>query len=266
MKYRLVAADMDGTLLNTAGHITEATADAIRRAQCAGAIFTVSTGRPPQGIRKYRNEVELNGPVIAYNGAMILRGDTEEVLYEQGLTGEDAAHVLRLGRKFGTTMCIWAGNQLYGSPLNERVHEYKKLSGVEPLEAPSDEALTDIGVTKILWYDEPERIAELQKELGSEVFEELQYCTSKPCFLEFFSSKASKAAAMQRLGMIYDIPREEMIAIGDGENDLSMLRYAGLGVAMDNAPASVKSQVQYITKSNDEDGVGEVLDRFILQK
>ena len=263
MKYKLVAADMDGTLLNSRGEITSATVAEIRRLADKGVVFTVSTGRPMQGVAKYKELLGLTGPVITYNGAMIVNAGDNRVLFEQGLLREDARKIWELGQKYNTTMCIWAGNRLYGNRLDERIHDYKKLSGVEPVLAEDIETLLDIGITKILWYDEVERIEAFLAQLSTDLFCEVSYCTSKPTFLEFFSKKVSKAIAMEKIGEILGISREETVAIGDGLNDLSMIQYAGLGVAMGNATKEVKENAQFITDTNEEEGVRKVLERFL---
>ena len=260
MKYKFVAVDMDGTLLNSRGEITPATAEEIRKLADKDVVFTISTGRPIQGVAKYKELLGLKGPVITYNGAMIVNAENHEVLFEQGLLREDARKIWELGQKYNTTMCIWAGNQLYGNRLDEKIHDYKNLSGVEPVLAEDIETLLDIGITKILWYDEVERIEEFLTLLSSDLFSEVTYCTSKLTFLEFFSSKVSKAVAMEKIGELLGITREEMVAIGDGLNDLCMIQYAGLGVAMENAAQEVKDNAQFITDTHDEDGVKKVLE------
>ena len=126
-----------------------------------------------------------------------------------------------------------------------------------------EEALLDQGITKILWYDEVENVNQWQVELDEVEFGSVTYCTSQPIFLEFFNKMVSKAIAMEKIGEIYGIRREEMIAAGDGYNDLAMIEYAGLGVAMDNAVDDVKAAAQYITASNEEDGIAKVIEEFI---
>ncbi len=262
MKYKFVAADMDGTLLNSRGEITPATVEEIRKLAEKDVVFTVSTGRPIQGVTKYKEVLGLSGPVITYNGAMIVNAEDHKVLFEQGLLREDARKIWELGQTYNTTMCIWAGNQLYGNRLDDKIHDYKKLSGVEPILAEDIETLLDIGITKILWYDEVERIESFLAQLSPDLFCEVSYCTSKPTFLEFFSDKVSKAVAMEKIGELLGISREEMVAIGDGLNDLSMIQYAGLGVAMGNAAKEVKEHAQFVTDTNDEEGVKKVLVKF----
>lgn len=262
MKYKFIAVDMDGTLLNSNGIITGNTVEGIRHLVSQGIIFTISTGRPIQGVEKYNSLLHLKGPIITYNGAMIVDAETHETLFERGLLRDDAIKIYELGLYYDTTMCIWAGNQLYGNRLDSRIHDYKKLSGIEPIKIDCIEEILDLGVTKILWYDEEDVIEGIMRELSTEMFSEVTYCTSKPTFLEFFNRKVSKSEAMSQIGLMYNISSKEMIAIGDGLNDLSMIQYAGVGIAMDNADREVKENAQYITSSNDDEGVLKAIKRF----
>ena len=265
MKYKLIAVDMDGTLLNDKGDITPETVAAIKSAVLSGVVFTVSTGRPIQGVDKYNGLLGLNAPTITYNGAMIVQSDTKKVLFSKTLLYSDAMKILNSGMRMGTTMCVWAHNKLYCNVHNERVDFYRSISDVEAIAIDDYEALAKSGITKILWYDDVDTLADMQKQLKEISFEKVTYCTSRPVFLEFFNSDVSKAEAMKKIGEMYSIKREEMIAIGDGYNDLPMIEYAGLGVAMANAPDGVKQHADYVTQhSNNRDGIAEVIKKFVL--
>ena len=150
--------------------------------------------------------------------------------------------------------------------MNERIYKYSQAANVTPILMPSIDELLSQGITKILWYDDTSKIQQIEKELQETApFQSITFCTSKPFYLEFFSSKVSKAAAIDRIGELYGFTQAETIAIGDGFNDLSMIRHAALGVAMTNAPEGVKECADYITtRTNNEDGVAEVLEKFVL--
>lgn len=265
MRYKFAATYMDGTLLNNFNEITPYTADIIRQAVSAGLIFSICTGRPIEGVSRYLKQLDIQGPVITYNGAMILDSATGKILYRQDLEAEDARKILETGIHYNTTMCIWSDNKLYGNQLNDRIYEYSQATKVTPLLIPSIDTLLAQGITKILWYDDAARIQQIEKELsGTALFHNVTFCTSKPFYLEFFNNAVSKAAAIDRIGDLYGFSSLETIAIGDGFNDLSMIRHAALGVAMANAPDEVKQCADYVTThTNNEDGVAEVLEKFI---
>lgn len=267
MKYKFAAADMDGTLLNSSNEITPDTIKIIRRAVSAGLIFSICTGRPVQGARRYQEQLGIQGPVITYNGAMILDSASWKVLYKQELEPQDAKRIIEAGLRYGTTMCIWSDNQLYGNQLNDRIHEYSQAAKIEPLPLPSIDQLLSQGITKIIWYDDIPKILQMEQKLKeAALFQNVTFCTSQPFYLEFFSSKVSKATAMDQIGELYGFTPKQTIAIGDGCNDLSMISHAALGIAMKNAPDEVKAHADYVTtRTNDEDGVAEVLKKFILK-
>jgi Cof subfamily protein (haloacid dehalogenase superfamily) len=264
MKYKLLAVDVDGTLLNSRREITMPTKQRIQKAIDEGIVFTICSGRPVQGVKLITDQLEVDIPVIAYNGAMVIAGG--KVIFSCTMREEDVLQVERLGKEWGTTISIWAGNQLYVNKKNERTLKYAQMSGVK-LQVYSDiQEPISKGVSKVLWYDEIERINEFERRLNGLLSPSVNYHTSQPFFLEFVDQKVSKAIALEKMGEFYGIRREEMIAIGDGFNDLPMIEYAGLGVAMDNAPAEVKNAADYITLSNDEDGVAKVIDLFVLNQ
>ena len=265
MKYKLIAVDMDGTLLNDQCVITPRTVAAINKAVSRGVIFTISTGRPIQGVEQYIEQLQLKAPVITYNGAMIVSSDTGKTLFSKTIEPRDALKILNCGLELGVTMCIWANNQLYCNGLNERVKFYESISGVAAVAADDYATLAESGITKILWYDEVDVIADIQQKLSKNSFEKVTFCTSRPYFLEFFHSEVSKADAMDKIGQLCGVKREEMIAVGDGFNDLPMIDYAGLGVAMANAPDEVQKRADYVTQhSNNDDGIAEVIEKFVL--
>jgi len=264
MKYRLIAADMDGTLLTDDKRITDRTADAVRRAGEAGVFFCLSTGRPLGGVRRYIEQLGLTTPAITYNGAVIVDPVTGAFIYEQGLEPEAAKEIWQLGMEFDTTIIVWSKERLLVNRIDDRVEKYKLISGVEPVIIDGVDCLAADGITKMLWYDEIDRINGLQDILPSRLTCPANFATSNPRFLEFFDHRVSKAAAMERLGEYLGVSREEMIAIGDGWNDLPMLRYAGLGVAMANAPDEIRAQCGHVTASNEEDGVALAIEKLIL--
>ena len=264
MAYKLIAVDVDGTLLNSEGILTEETKKAVIACVEKGVIFSICSGRPIQGVEYLNEMLGLDLPFITYNGAMVVMGKSKKILYEQKLSSQNAKNIIDLGKTYGTTILIWIENKLYASELNERTNKYKEIARVEPILIDDVDELIKNGVTKILWYDEIEKIEEYQSEVGKFLFDSVNYHTSRPMFLEFVDKNASKAIAMKRLGEHYKIEQSEMIAIGDGYNDLSMIEYAGLGVAMANSVDAIKEKADFITLSNDEDGVAHVIRRFIL--
>lgn len=265
MKYKLMAVDIDGTLLNDKGEITPATLDAIKKSVEQGLVFTLASGRPMKGIEYLNSILNLDVPLITYNGAKIIMSKSKEVVFEQKLAYEFIKVILELGEKNSVTMMLWKDDQLYVNKMNERVNKYIRSTKVTPILMHDRDETIKNGVDKILWYDDAEKMVKHIKEIKELLGDKINYHTSLPFFLEFNDRNASKALAMKKLGEYYGIKQSEMIAIGDGFNDLSMIQYAGLGVAMENAVKSIKSKADYITLSNNEDGIAHVINKFVLK-
>lgn len=266
-KFKLIAVDMDGTLLNSDGKISWQTKEVIEQAVQKGILFTLSTGRPMQGITPFMEElnlIERNMPVIAYNGAMVILGKSGAILYEKNLSHEDAIRFYRLGEEKDVTVIAWVHNRLYVNQMDGRAQRYTEISKIKPTVMVNPEETLKQGATKILWYDDIKTIEKLEKDIQSMISENVTCHTSRPMFLEFVDKNASKGIAMEKLGAYYGISRDEMMSVGDGSNDLSMIEYAGLGVAMENANDAVKAIANYQTLSNDQHGVAHVIRKFIL--
>ena len=264
MEYKLIAVDLDGTLLGSDRKVSDRNRRAMQDVLSAGKIFTVSTGRPLQGVLGIIDMLDADLPFIIYNGAMALTTKSRRVIYETSLSGELAREAVILGRELGTTLLIWARGELYVSEFNQSVKDYMEIVNYMPKVVDNLEQIAANGVTKVIWRDEPERMAKFQDEIKSRFAGRLNCHLSLPILLEFVDINASKAVAMQKIGEHYEIAQSEMIAVGDSFNDISMIEYARLGVAMGNAPEPIKNIADYVTLSNDEDGVAHVINRFML--
>lgn len=266
MRYRLIAIDMDGTLLNGAKQITARSMEAIARAQAEGITVTLASGRAPQGVLAQSRQLSLTAPLIVFNGAAVCMPDTGQFIYERLLAAEDAARILDFADAFQTTYVVWVAEPpyLYANVHNERTARYQHLSGLTPaLLTDRAEALAK-GVHKILWSDEIARVAEFQRVLNAELTAQVDYFTSNPRYLEFVQQGASKGAALNWLCEKLAIPLAEAAAIGDARNDLSMLTTAGFGIAMGNAQPEVRAVAKAVTATNEEDGVAEAIEQWLL--
>jgi len=255
---------MDGTLFNDASEITRRTRDAVLAAMGAGVLFVPSTGRPMGGMRQIRATFPGDMPYILFNGAMAMTGETGKVLFSRGLEYACAEAVYAQGARRGYPVIAWAGERLYVSRECEEITIYQRVTGAEVNLSDSALPMRESGVTKIIWIIPPEEAERLQAEIAAQFGDRINCHTSQPHLLEFVDAGASKGLALAAIGAAYGIAREEMVAVGDGWNDLSMLEYAGLGVAMGNAPAGIKALCQYTTLTNDQDGAAAVIEKFIL--
>lgn len=270
MNYRFVAIDVDGTLLDSNKNLSLYTKETIQRCIASGITVCICTGRPVQTIERF---TELLGvqelpaiqgmPFILYNGAMVAVGGKHDIIFEQPLSETAGRELLSLGQKLGSTLIAWSQNKLYVNELNERIENYCTITPVEPIVITDPDALAKQGITKMIWYDEAERMPALIDELNAKpVRQEINYFTSNPLFLELVDRRCSKGLAIEQLIQHLGIPREETIAIGDGYNDIPMLEYAGLGIAMGNACDAVNAAADAVTDTNDNDGVAKALIQY----
>lgn len=266
LKYGIVAVDLDGTLLTTDKQVSDANIQALKKYMDAGGKVIVSTGRAYPGAKKFLDMIKPNAPVITNNGAIML--ENGEVIFEEGLETEDARRILELGNKYDVSMIIWSRFQLYGNRIDEKLLDYgRRFAHTNPQEIPDGdyEALLKKGITKILWYVTEKRAKELAEITPETLFNSVRVCTSEPMFLEFFNKKVSKAIVLEKACEKYGIPSERVIAVGDAENDICMLEFAGLGVAMANANDKTKKAADAVTAhTNDEDGVAELIEKYAM--
>ena len=264
MKYKLVAADVDGTLVNDKSVFTPRTLTAIREAVDAGVIFAVATGRPMCAAKELLSLTSKDMPIIIFNGANVFMSKSQKVLAHDYLDFDLAKEVYEMSIVRDVALALWADDHLWVSRNCKFVQAYRRLSDAEVTTISDMEALREQGISKIVWLDTPEVVVQLQTEMNEHFGDRLNCHVSLPQVLEFVGPETSKAKALAEIGRLYGIDQSEMIAVGDGFNDISMIRYAGLGVAVENAPAEVRNAADYVTLSNNDDGVAAVIEKFIL--
>ncbi len=260
---RLIATDMDDTLLNADGAITPRTKAAVRRAIEAGAFFSLSSGRMPEALVSMAEDIGVNAPLISYNGALIYDYKTKKALYQHAIPASVARRVFEAFESLGVYAQGYSKNGIFCREKTDYTLFYEKAIRVtatavhEPLSRWVCEDMT-----KLLAIDAPERLDELIPDLKAR-FPEIQFMKSRPYFLEMVLKGVDKGAAIRRLGEILNVKPEEIMAFGDGQNDLPMIETAGIGCAMENAVDDLKRVAQVIAPKNTEDGVAQVLERFL---
>ena len=264
MKYRLIASDIDGTLLNRESALTPRTTAALRSAVEAGVLFVAATGRAPRGVGFLGELFDKDMPFIVLNGASAVMSKSHKVLFNKYLGFALAKEAYEIGLSRGAPMIIWTDRRLWVSSTHETTEAYRRHYGMELNLVGDFEELRDENIYKVFWVDDAERTRLYQAEMNERFGGKLNCHTSMPQYLEFVCSEAGKGAALEEVGRLYGIDRSEMIAVGDGYNDISMLKYAGLSAAVANAPDDVKAACNLVTRSNDEDGVAVIIEEYIL--
>lgn len=264
MPIKLVAVDLDDTLLNSKIAIGPRSGDAIRQAVAQGVIVTVATGRMYRSALPFARQLELDVPLITYNGALIKSALSGTTLLHRTVDLAIAREVLALFKARGWYIQACVDDVLYVAELNDKALNYARLSGIQPVPIGAKLYQLTAAPTKLLTIAEPTEIIDINKTLRAQFGDELYLAISKTNYLEIVNPTVNKGKALAYLAAKFGIKREEVMAIGDSNNDLDMLEYAGWGVAMGNAVDHVKAKAQAVTCGNDEDGVAEAITKFVL--
>ncbi|MDU5107506.1 MULTISPECIES: sugar-phosphatase [unclassified Clostridium] len=268
--YKLVAIDMDGTLLKEDKTISERTKKAIQSAREKGVTVVLATGRPIEGVSRYLEELDMYSEkdyVLSYNGALIQKTKSKEAVAKIALKGEDLHYLRKLSNELGVNIHAFSEEKGLITPKNSKYTEVEaEINNIEIHEMNIDNISDDEVIIKIMMIDEPEILGPAMEKLPKEVYEKYTVVRSTPFFLEFLNKEVNKGVGVEMLAKYLGIKREEVMTLGDAGNDLHMIEYAGLGVAMANAFDEVKEAADYITDSNDNDGVAKAIEKFILEK
>ncbi|ADL50435.1 sugar-phosphatase [Clostridium cellulovorans] len=268
--YKLIALDMDGTLLRDDKTVSPAVFDAIQAAKAKGAKVVLATGRPIKGVDKYLTHLNLKeaGDYVAtFNGALVQDTFTGDVISHITMNHDDLITIYEASRELRTHVHFFDKNTLY-TPNKDiskfTVHE-AFMNDVSLNYINIEDVNKDIVISKVMMIDYPEILDRVVTELPKELVEKYTIVRSAPFFLEFLNIDANKGNGIMLLANKLGIKQEEVICVGDAGNDIHMVEYAGLGVAMGNATDDLKAVANYITKSNNEDGVAHVINEFILK-
>jgi len=266
----LVAIDMDGTLLDPAHKLTERAKAAIAQARALGVHIVLTSGRPVSGLAPFLHELGIDGDddyCIACNGGLVRRLGTGENVAEFPLSFEDFRYCEQVARDIGVHFQALDGQRLYtpnqdisrytviDSHLSHVPLSYRRVEDMDP----------SMSFIKLMMIDEPEVLDAAIARLPAELTERFAVLKSAPFFLEVFDHRAGKGPSLQKLAEHLGIDRANVMAIGDQENDLTMLQFAGTSVAMGNAIDAVKAVARFETSANSEDGVAKAIERFVLQ-
>lgn len=285
---RLLALDLDGTLLNSQGKISDANREAIREAEAAGVLVTIATGRRFRDARPVGLELELNAPLVTHNGALLKYADSLKTVAASLLPSDTTREIVRVGKLYGGNALVSAdpmgrGTLLYDSvsqeniPLQrylawaERLHGDQGASGVTRVD-DLHAVLPDHEVIHISFSGTCEAMERMHQFLEEELADSVTILPTVYPRLDFtlidiLPPGATKGSGLESLASRFDIRPAEIMVVGDNFNDLGMLEFAGFPVLMGNADPSLLERSEfYKTLSNDESGVASAIGRFILEK
>jgi len=267
MHYQLIAMDLDGTLNNDEKCITEKTRDALMRAQQRGIRLALASARPSPGLYKERDILQLQkygGILMSYNGGRIVDAATGTVLFETAMELQQAQFVLRQLESLPVTPILDDGKQFFVTNKNGYKVAYECRNN--QMVCSEVENLADFltfSPVKILMSLMPEILQEVQSQIASFLPETLTVVQTAPFYLEVIPRSINKGQGIYDICRVLEILPENVIAFGDAQNDIPMLQAAGMGVAMGNATADTKAAADYVTLSNNEDGIAAALAYFL---
>lgn len=269
MKYKAIALDLDGTLLNSKKEISPRNKEVIMKALKAGVKIILASGRPVPGIVKIAKQLrlqEMGGYILAYNGGMIIDCKTGEVLRRETVPEKYYADIVRCASKFDVTTLTYDSNGIITNNENDKYVQLESRINNIPIRQVfhlDEEAQIDPPV-KFLCTGEHKLLRKVEAQLNEKLNDAVNIFFSEPFFLEITPQGIEKASSLEILLNKLDIDRKQLIACGDGYNDIPMMQYAGLAVAMENAQEETKEWADFIAPSNDADGVAVAIERYII--
>ncbi|MBF0787646.1 MULTISPECIES: sugar-phosphatase [unclassified Streptococcus] len=268
MNIKLIAIDIDGTLLNSKHEITPEVYQAIQDAKQAGVKIVIATGRPISGVKRILSQLNLldkGDYVITFNGGLVQETATENDVIKEGLSYEDYLEWEYLSRQLELPMHASLKDGLYTSNRNIGKYTIYEAQLVDsPVFYRTPEEMADKDIIKMMLVDEPEKLDAAIAQIPVALTKRFNVAKSAPFYLEITPKTVNKGEAIKQLSALLGLTLDQTMAIGDQENDRSMLEVVGTAVVMENGSPDIKKIATHITKSNDEHGVAHAIREWVL--
>lgn len=267
MKYKMIVTDLDDTLLTSNGTISEENKQAIIKAQESGIKFVLASGRPTFAMKHLVKELQLDkfgSYIITYNGAMIVDCKDFNEIFTHNLLQEDIHSLYNFSKENGVEIITYIGDDIISETKSEYVDVEITLTKMNFKKVDSFKHSVEISAPKCIMLEEPQYLEKVQNILKKNHGDKYSIAISKPYFLEVTKKDVDKGQTLLRLAKDLDINPEEIIAVGDSYNDVTMLQVVGLPVAVENAKEELKSIAKFITTSNENHGLKTVIEKYIF--
>lgn len=267
MKYKMLCLDIDGTLLDSNHKITGETKKTINVATNKGINVVLVSARMPKGILYLQKELGIEEPIICYSGSLIRDRDGNTLL-NKFIPAHTTKLVYDATEKMGIHISLYKNDEWYIAGEDAWSKQESEITGIIPkitnLKGLVDKwEKSNDGPNKILCMSQIDNINILNKDISSRLSNDINIYPSKPTYLEIMPKYSSKTKAIECVSQKLNILKSEIIAIGDNYNDMDMIQYAAVGIAMGNAPDKVKLSADYVTLTNDENGVAVAIKKYI---
>lgn len=262
----MLVLDMDDTLLNDNHKISKRNKRMLIKAQEMGVFVVLASGRPTQSMTKYAEELEMakyGSYMISFNGAVITNLENNEVIFERSLTKEEIHGLHDFSIINNVHIITYIDGKIVSETDSNYIEVEKRLTGMAHNKVSCFKSAVNQSAVKCLMLEEPSHLKDVGEKL-KKARPNLMVSLSKPFFLEIVPNGVDKAKSIEILANHLNIKQEEIIAVGNAGNDLSMVEYAGLGIWVDNVSPELRHKADVIVASNNKDGVAEVVERFLL--
>ena len=263
---KLIALDIDGTLYNSQGEVSALTRFALKKAHDKGVRLMLASGRSIHGLKQLaqRNGLPLDNLVyLGFNGACVAEGENTEILFEFPLGNELAKRVIKQLKKYPVTIMLPHRHELWVENGNGHLVDFECETESLNKQVIDDLLNIDFEPNKVVISANPELLRPIEIEMNDLFGNETNIVISGPVYLDFTAKDIDKGASLKRFCEMKGIDRADVIAFGDNYNDVTMIEYAGLGVAMGNAIPNLKSIANVVTATNDEDGIALILKKVL---
>lgn len=266
MGIKLLALDLDGTLLNQNQKISQENVRAINKVKEKGINIVIATGRTNLGAENYFKELGLQEFLISYNGALIQNIKEKKIIKHIPLPIDKTLEILNFVNGNNLYANLYLNNRVYANKAGEELEYYKRIMNIEPvvIKEPLDKFLNKPSTKLLIIEKDLVKVDEILSNLRKEFSSNLHITKSIEDCIDIMSKNVSKGKALSDLTNILGINAEEVAAVGDGDNDLEMIKFAGISAAVANAEEAVRENADYLTASNDNNGVAEFIEKFLL--
>ena len=262
----MLVLDLDDTLLDDNHRISSRNKELLAKAQSKGVKVVLASGRPTQAMMQYAHELQLaefDSYLISFNGAVVTSLRNNEILFQKSLTTDEIHSLYDFSVANNVHILTYSDKGIISETHSEYIDVEVNLTDIPHHKVPSFKTEVTASAVKCILLEEPDYLKKVETKLKAERTD-LSVSRSKPFFLEVMPKGIDKAASIDFLAKKLDIDQREVIAVGNAGNDLTMVKYAGLGVWVDNVSPELRHEADFIVASNNDDGVAEVVERFIL--
>ena len=263
MAIKLVACDVDGTLINKDNYLSDKVKEMVKKTSAQGVKFCIATGRMFRSAQLFAQELELDTPLISYNGALIKNAQTEKIYHSTTLNKVVAVEILNMCKDNNWHVQKYIDDLLCVKEVNAIAQHYSDRIRV-PLAVEGENFYkVQQAPNKLMLIVDPKEQQQIMAELAEKFADSVHITNSNDRFIEVIEPGVNKGVALEYVAALFGLLPEEIMACGDSYNDLEMLQFAGTSVVMDNAPDAVKQHADFVTASCEEDGVAVALEKFI---